>query len=94
MDAYCERQGKQPGSVRFLYDGTRVMPGDTPNDVRIGCLLTVYQRKDTHLSLFSWIWMMETVSMLWLSRLEVVKYTSDTDTPHRHKHIHLFSRKK
>ncbi|CAO0789796.1 unnamed protein product [Mucor circinelloides] len=33
MDAYCERQGKQPGSVRFLYDGTRVMPGDTPNDL-------------------------------------------------------------
>jgi hypothetical protein len=33
MDAYCERQGKQPGSVRFLYDGTRVMPQDTPNEV-------------------------------------------------------------
>ena len=33
MDAYCERQGKQPGSVRFLYDGTRVLPQDTPNDV-------------------------------------------------------------
>lgn len=39
MDAYCERQGKQPGSVRFLYDGTRVMPGDTPNDVCIGVLI-------------------------------------------------------
>lgn len=33
MDAYCERQGKQPGSVRFLYDGTRVLPQDTPNEV-------------------------------------------------------------
>ncbi|KAI8048056.1 ubiquitin-related domain-containing protein [Gilbertella persicaria] len=33
MDAYCERQGKQPGSVRFLYDGTRVLPQDTPNDL-------------------------------------------------------------
>lgn len=33
MDAYCERQGKQPGSVRFLYDGTRVLPHDTPNQV-------------------------------------------------------------
>lgn len=35
MEAYCERQGKQPGSVRFLYDGTRVMPQDTPNEVCI-----------------------------------------------------------
>ncbi|KAI9362601.1 ubiquitin-related domain-containing protein [Pilaira anomala] len=33
MDAYCERQGKQPGSVRFLYDGTRVLPQDTPNEL-------------------------------------------------------------
>ncbi|CAO3654244.1 unnamed protein product [Mucor hiemalis] len=33
MEAYCERQGKQPGSVRFLYDGTRVLPQDTPNEL-------------------------------------------------------------
>lgn len=45
MDAYCERQGKQPGSVRFLYDGTRVMPGDTPNDVCVDCWFTVSLRK-------------------------------------------------
>ncbi|KAI9268215.1 ubiquitin-related domain-containing protein [Phascolomyces articulosus] len=30
MDAYCERQGKSPGSVRFLYDGHRVLATDTP----------------------------------------------------------------
>ncbi|KAL1936432.1 hypothetical protein VTP01DRAFT_566 [Rhizomucor pusillus] len=30
MDAYCERQGKAPGSVRFLYDGNRVAATDTP----------------------------------------------------------------
>ncbi|KAI9481320.1 MAG: ubiquitin-related domain-containing protein [Benjaminiella poitrasii] len=33
MDAYCERQGKQPGSVRFLYDGTRVLPNNTPHEL-------------------------------------------------------------
>ncbi|KAG1146895.1 hypothetical protein G6F37_007985 [Rhizopus arrhizus] len=33
MDAYCERQGKAPGSVRFLYDGTRVLNHNTPNEL-------------------------------------------------------------
>ncbi|CEP17613.1 hypothetical protein [Parasitella parasitica] len=33
MDAYCERQGKQSNSVRFLYDGTRILPGDTPSEL-------------------------------------------------------------
>lgn len=35
MDAYCERQGKAPGSVRFLYDGTRVQNHNTPNEVNM-----------------------------------------------------------
>ncbi|KXN67562.1 putative ubiquitin [Conidiobolus coronatus NRRL 28638] len=30
MDAYCDKQGKSPSSVRFLYDGDRVQPADTP----------------------------------------------------------------
>ncbi|KAI8138533.1 ubiquitin-related domain-containing protein [Fennellomyces sp. T-0311] len=30
MDAYCERQGKSLDSVRFLYDGHRVLATDTP----------------------------------------------------------------
>jgi len=30
MDAFCERSGKAPTSVRFLYDGSRVMPTDCP----------------------------------------------------------------
>lgn len=34
MDAFCERQGKQPTTVRFLFDGTRVRPEDTPETVR------------------------------------------------------------
>ena len=34
MDAFCERQGKQMATVRFLFDGTRVRPEDTPDTVR------------------------------------------------------------
>jgi hypothetical protein len=34
MDAFCERQGKTPASVRFLFDGQRVQPTDTPDTVR------------------------------------------------------------
>lgn len=34
MDAFCDRQGKAPASVRFLFDGQRVQPHDTPDTVR------------------------------------------------------------
>lgn len=33
MLAFCERQGKQMSTVRFLFDGTRVRPEDTPQTV-------------------------------------------------------------
>jgi small ubiquitin-related modifier len=33
MEAYCERQGKSMGSVRFLYDGNRLRPVNTPSEV-------------------------------------------------------------
>lgn len=33
MDAFCDRQGKQPTSVRFLFDGARVNPTDSPESV-------------------------------------------------------------
>jgi small ubiquitin-related modifier len=33
MDAFCERQGKAPSSVRFLFDGSRVQPTDSPDTV-------------------------------------------------------------
>lgn len=33
MDAFCERQGKAPNSVRFLFDGSRVQPTDSPETV-------------------------------------------------------------
>lgn len=34
MDAFCERQGKQMSTVRFLFDGTRVNAQDSPDLVR------------------------------------------------------------
>jgi Ubiquitin-2 like Rad60 SUMO-like len=33
MNAFCERQGKQMSTVRFLFDGQRVQPGDSPDTV-------------------------------------------------------------
>ena len=33
MDAFCERQGKPPSSVRFLFDGSRVQQTDSPETV-------------------------------------------------------------
>jgi len=35
MDAYCEKMGKQPGSVRFTFDGERISENQTPADVRL-----------------------------------------------------------
>jgi hypothetical protein len=34
MRAFCERQGKDMQTVRFLFDGARVREEDTPNNVR------------------------------------------------------------
>lgn len=36
MDAFCERQGKSPASVRFLFDGQRVNSTDNPELVSGG----------------------------------------------------------
>lgn len=33
MNAFCERQGKALTSVRFLFDGARVNPSDSPDSV-------------------------------------------------------------
>ena len=43
MDAFCDRSGKTPGSVRFLFDGQRVAPGDTPETVSEMPLLVMLQ---------------------------------------------------
>ncbi|KAF9890266.1 hypothetical protein FE257_006180 [Aspergillus nanangensis] len=47
MDAFCERQGKQMSTVRFLFDGTRVRPEDTPDtlDMQDGDTLEVHQEQ-------------------------------------------------
>jgi len=33
MDAFCDRSGKNPSSVRFLFDGQRVQATDSPDSV-------------------------------------------------------------
>ena len=35
MDAYCARVGKEAGSIRFLFDGDRIAPDSTPNDLNM-----------------------------------------------------------
>ncbi|KAI9691776.1 MAG: hypothetical protein M1822_007848 [Bathelium mastoideum] len=44
MDAFCERQGKRPDTVRFLFDGQRVNPSDNPEslDMQDGDTLEVH----------------------------------------------------
>jgi len=34
MNAFCDRQGKNPSACRFLFDGQRVTAQDTPETVR------------------------------------------------------------
>jgi len=47
MKAFCERQGKKPESCRFLFDGTRVTPEDTPDTLEMqdGDTLEVHQEQ-------------------------------------------------
>lgn len=33
MDAYCSRVAKEPGSIRFLFDGDRIAPDSTPQQL-------------------------------------------------------------
>ncbi|KAI9227936.1 MAG: ubiquitin-related domain-containing protein [Piptocephalis tieghemiana] len=35
MDAYCTRQGKDEKTVRFLYDGVRLKPDSTPEEMEM-----------------------------------------------------------
>jgi len=32
-EAYCQRQGVSPSSIRFLYDGRRIQPDQTPKEL-------------------------------------------------------------
>ncbi|CAF9940550.1 MAG: hypothetical protein ALECFALPRED_008711 [Alectoria fallacina] len=47
MNAFCERQGKAPSSVRFLFDGARVNPADSPDSLEMadGDTLEVHQEQ-------------------------------------------------
>ncbi|ETO14437.1 ubiquitin-like protein pmt3/smt3 [Reticulomyxa filosa] len=33
MDAYCSRVAKEPGTIRFLFDGERIQPDSTPQQL-------------------------------------------------------------
>ena len=35
MNSYCERQGKSLKSVRFLFDGKRLEPHNTPDEMEM-----------------------------------------------------------
>lgn len=50
MNAFCDRQGKNIQSVRFLFDGQRVQPQDNPDTVRTRLQLSL--QKHTHLAVF------------------------------------------
>ncbi|RYO73864.1 hypothetical protein DL766_010626 [Monosporascus sp. MC13-8B] len=47
MTAFCERQGKSIQSVRFLFEGQRVQPADTPDTLEMadGDCLEVHQEQ-------------------------------------------------
>ncbi len=34
IEAYCSRQGLDMNSIRFLYDGNRIQPDQTPKEVQ------------------------------------------------------------
>jgi small ubiquitin-related modifier len=53
MDAFCERQGKQLSTVRFLFDGTRVRPEDTPDSVCAAFLCVCRLRKHRLMTRFN-----------------------------------------
>jgi len=47
MDAFCDRQGKSPQSVRFLFEGVRVNATDNPESLEMqdGDTLEVHQEQ-------------------------------------------------
>ncbi|KAI4108040.1 MAG: hypothetical protein L6R37_001322 [Teloschistes peruensis] len=47
MNAFCERQGKNLSTVRFLFDGARVNPTDSPDSLEMadGDTLEVHQEQ-------------------------------------------------
>ncbi|KAG7119236.1 Ubiquitin-like protein pmt3/smt3 like [Verticillium longisporum] len=47
MNAFCDRQGKAFNTVRFVFEGQRVQPTDTPSALEMadGDTLEVYQEQ-------------------------------------------------
>jgi len=45
MDAFCDRSGKNPSSVRFLFDGQRVQPTDSPDSVSKSQKSLLYEKR-------------------------------------------------
>ena len=65
MHAFCNRQGHQMNSVRFLFDGERLRPDQTPADVRSLPPCRACLRAGRHRSYFRrgrWRWRMATRS--------------------------------
>ena len=50
MTAFCERQGKSINSVRFLFEGQRVQPADTPDTVSLDTNKQEHTHARTHIS--------------------------------------------
>jgi hypothetical protein len=49
MNAFCDRQGKNISSVRFLFDGQRVTAADNPDTVRIAVAFSASDQCDAFL---------------------------------------------
>ncbi|ETI22125.1 hypothetical protein G647_06197 [Cladophialophora carrionii CBS 160.54] len=47
MKAFCERQGKDPKTARFLFEGQKVQTGDTPESLEMqdGDSIEVHQEQ-------------------------------------------------
>jgi hypothetical protein len=43
MNAYCEKQGKEFSSTRFMYDGCRLNPDETPEKVKESVFNTLHK---------------------------------------------------
>lgn len=67
MEAYCGRQGVDISSIRFLYDGQRVQPDQTPKEVKI---LSVFLKNLLIFLKISWKW--KTMMLLMLFYLKLV----------------------
>lgn len=67
MARYAETSGKNRATLRFLFDGDKVVDGDTPASVSVVKLLAVWIETDL---MYSWRW--RTVTLLKWSRNRLV----------------------